>query len=88
MYSPALHTWTGHRRGREPGTIKIKWPKNNGISCQTAYGPIFGGGYDFHITEKSNINITLWKKFPTPVSLNNTFFAWPNVESPSYASIK
>jgi BTB/POZ domain-containing protein KCTD9 len=36
--------------------IKIKWPKNNGISCQTAYGPIFGGGYDFHITEKSNIN--------------------------------
>jgi hypothetical protein len=36
--------------------IKIKWSRNNGISCQTTYGPIFGGGYDFNIANQSNIN--------------------------------
>ncbi len=37
--------------------IKIKWSKNNGIYCQTTYGPTFGGGNDFYISDKSNTNI-------------------------------
>ena len=34
--------------------IKIKWSKNNGIVCNSSYGPIFGGGHDLLIADKSN----------------------------------
>jgi hypothetical protein len=36
--------------------IKIKWSKNNGIYCNSNYGPVFGGGCDLYIADKSNIN--------------------------------
>ena len=37
--------------------IKIKWSKNNGICCGNNFGPIFGGGHDLLIADKSNTNI-------------------------------
>jgi hypothetical protein len=36
--------------------IKMKWSKNNGILCDSSYGPIFGGGHDLFIADKSNTN--------------------------------
>jgi len=36
--------------------LKMKWSKNNGIYCDISYGPIFGGGYDLFIADKSNTN--------------------------------
>jgi hypothetical protein len=37
--------------------IKIKWSRNNGIFCNTPYGPTFGA-YDLYIVDKSNTNTT------------------------------
>jgi hypothetical protein len=36
--------------------IKMKWLKGNGIFCNSSYGPIFGGGHDLIIADKSNTN--------------------------------
>jgi hypothetical protein len=36
--------------------IKMKWSQNNGICCNSNYGPTFGGGNDFYIADKSNSN--------------------------------
>jgi hypothetical protein len=38
--------------------IKIKWSKSDGIYFGSNYGPIFGGGHDLCIADKSNINTT------------------------------
>jgi hypothetical protein len=38
--------------------IKIKWSQNIAICCNSNYGPIFGGGNDLYIADKSNTNIT------------------------------
>jgi len=36
--------------------LKIKWSQNYGICCNISYGPIFGGGNDLLIADKSNTN--------------------------------
>jgi len=36
--------------------LKMKWSKNNGICCNSSYGPIFGGGCDLLKADKSNTN--------------------------------
>jgi hypothetical protein len=38
--------------------IKMKWSRNNGIFCNSSYGPTFGGGHDLLIANNSNINKT------------------------------
>jgi hypothetical protein len=38
--------------------IKMKWSKSVGICCRRSYGPTFGGGHDFYIAGKSNLNAT------------------------------
>jgi hypothetical protein len=35
---------------------KIKWSKNNGICCSISNSPVFGGGHDLCIADKSNTN--------------------------------
>ncbi len=35
----------------------MKWSQNYGICCNSSHGPIFGGGHDLHIADKSNTNI-------------------------------
>ena len=35
----------------------MKWSQNYGICCEHSFGPTFGGGYDFYISNKSNTNI-------------------------------
>jgi len=36
--------------------IKMKCSQNDGIYCNSSYGPTFGGGHDLHIADKSNTN--------------------------------
>ena len=43
--------------------IKMKWSRNNGIFCISNYGPIFGGGHDLLIADKSNINSESYTDF-------------------------
>ena len=38
--------------------IKMKWSLNYAIYCHSSYGPTFGGGHDFYIAGKSNLNAT------------------------------
>ena len=38
--------------------IKMKWSKSVGIYCRRSNGPIFGGGFDLCIADKSNTNTT------------------------------
>jgi len=40
----------------------MKWSRYYGIYCEKSHGPIFGGGHDLLISDKSNINTTSHSK--------------------------
>ena len=66
-------------QGKAP--IKMSLPTNqqqNAIYCKSDYGPTFGGGHDFHISNNANTSGSSYNNlgfsYQLPTGQQNTFF--------------
>lgn len=65
--------------GVAPTKMKLKGSSNqNGIYCNSSYGPAFGGGHDFCISSNSNANTNSYS------NLSNTYECPPNVTARTF----
>ena len=59
--------------------MKLKGSSNqNGICCNSSYGPTFGGGHDLHISGDANANASSY------TNLNITYECPPNMNANSF----
>ena len=65
--------------GAGPTKLPLKGTSNqNGIFCNSAYGPTFGGNHDLHIANVANTNSNSYS------NLNNTYQSPPHATTTTF----